>query len=183
MRRHSAIVIMTLLCLIVLPACSIVKRQYGYVEPATTFSPMNSHDVLQQMGAPDSIAVLNDAFIFAYHSVSINEPQLGLVIPTFDFFKLTRGSAIASHNYHFYAFSLDGDIINLQNSHWQNTLGESSSFGLIFIVEETVDLASFEIPRASNLWGQSLLLDKSLVEVSFEEIILAKRLDLVGQSY
>ncbi len=144
---------------------------------------MNSHDVLQKMGAPDSIAVLNDAFIFAYHSVSINEPQLGLAIPSFDFFKLTLGSATANHNYHFYAFTLDGNIVNLQNSHWQNTLGESSSFGLIFIVEETVDLASFEVPRASNLWGQSLLLDKALVELSFEEIILAKRLDLVGQSY
>ncbi len=144
---------------------------------------MNSHDVLQKMDVPDSIAVLNDAFIFAYHSVSINEPQLGFAIPSFDFYKLTLGSAIANHNYHFYAFTLDGDIVNLQNSHWQITLGDSSFFGLIFVVGETVGLASFEVNRASNLWEQSLLLDKALIEVSFEEIISAKRLDLVGQSY
>ncbi len=112
-----------------------VAIQDGYVDPATTFSPMNSHDVLQKMDVPDSIAVLNDAFIFAYRSVSINEPQLGFAIPSFDFFKLTVGSAIANHNYHFYAFTLDGDIVNLQNSHLQITLRERSSFGLIFVLK------------------------------------------------
>jgi len=173
----------SLLCLVTLPSCSIVKRQYGYVEPVTAFTPQNSHDVLQKMGAPDSIAVLNDAFIFAYHSISIDEPQLGLAIPSFDFFKFTLGAATASHNYHFYAFTLEGKIINLQENRWQNALGDSSAIGLIFVVEETVDLASFEVPRATNLWGQSLLLDKTLVEISFEDIILAKRLDLIGQDY
>jgi len=161
----------------------MVKRQYGYVEAIESFLPRDYHEVLQQIGAPDSVAVLNDAFIFAYHSVSIDEPQLGLAIPAFDLFKFTLGSATATHNYHFYAFTLHGDIINLQKTHWQNSLGESSSFGLIFVVEETVDLESFEVPRATNLWGQSLLLETNLIEFSFEDIILAKRLDLIGQDY
>ncbi len=183
MTSHSTLFIISLFCLVTLPACSIVKRQYGYVEPVASFTPTNSHDVLQKMGAPDSIAVLNDAFIFAYHSISIDEPQLGLAIPSFDFFKFTLGSATASHNYHFFAFTLEGKVINLQDNRWQNALGDSSAIGLIFVVEETVDLASFEVPRATNLWGQSLLLDKSLLEISFEDIILAKRLDLIGQDY
>ena len=173
----------SLLCLLMLPACSIVKRQYGFVEPVQAFAPTDYHQVLAKMGAPDSIAVLNDAFIFAYHSVAIDEPQLGLAIPSFDFFKFTLGSATATHHYHFFAFSLQGEVINLQHNNWQNALGDSSSIGLIFVVEETVDLASFELGRAANLWGQYLLLDTNLVELSFGEIILAKRLDLIGQAY
>jgi len=161
----------------------MVKRQYGYVEPIERFSPNDYHQVLHTLGAPDSVAVLNDAFVFAYHSVSIHEPQLGLAIPAFDLFKLTLGSATAIHNYHFYAFTLQGDIINLQKTHWQNSLGDSSSLGLIFVIEETVDLASFEVPRSTNLWGQGLLLETNLIEFSFEDIILAKRLDLIGHDY
>jgi hypothetical protein len=176
-------ILLSLFLLTLLTSCSLVKRQYGNVVSVESFSPKDYHEVLQKIGAPDSVAVLNDAFIFAYHSVSIDEPQLGLSIPTFDFFKFTLGSATAIHNYHFYAFTLYGDIINLQQTHWQNSLGDSSSFGLIFVVEETIDLESFEVPRAANLWGQSLLLETNLIEFSFEDIILAKRLDLIGQDY
>ena len=79
----------------------MVKRQYGHVESVKAFSPKNYHEVLITMSAPDSVAVLNDAFIFAYHSVAINEPQLGLAIPSFDFFKFTLGSATTTHHYHF----------------------------------------------------------------------------------
>ncbi len=175
--------IISLLCLLMLSSCSVVKRQYGHVETVKPFSPTDYHQVLTQMGAPDSIAVLNDAFIFAYHSVAIDEPQLGLAIPSFDFFKFTLGSATATHHYHFYAFNLKGNIVNLQKNHWQNSLGESTSFGLIFVVEETVDLASFDVRRAANQWGERLLFDINLIEFSFEEIILAKRLDLIGQNY
>jgi hypothetical protein len=171
------------LCLLVLTSCSIVKRQYGHVEPVKAFSPKNYHEVLTQMGAPDSVAILNDAFVFAYHSVLIDEPQLGLTIPNFDLFKFTLGSATATHYYHFYSFSLQGKVINLQKNHWQQALGESSAIELIFMVEETVDLANFEVPRATNLWGQRLLINKSLNEITFEEIVLAKRLDLIGQDY
>ncbi len=170
-------------CLLVLTSCSIVKRQYGHVESVKAFSPKNYHEVLTKMGAPDSVAVLNDAFIFAYHSVAINEPQLGLAIPSFDFFKFTLGSATATHHYHFYAFSLQGNVINLRKNHWKNALGESSAIGLVFVVEETVDLTNFEVPRATNLWGQRLLINKSLSEIDFEDIVLAKRLDLIGQDY
>lgn len=183
LQQLNLVRVMSLLCLLMLTSCSVVKRQYGHVETVKPFSPRDYHEVLTQMGAPDSIAVLNDAFIFAYHSVAINEPQVGLTIPSFDFFKFTLGSATAVHNYHFYAFSLAGNIINLQKNNWQNSLGESSTIGLIFVVEETVDLASFEARRATNLWGERLLLDINLVEVSFEEIVLAKRLDLIGQDY
>ena len=170
-------------CLVLLTSCSMVKRQYGHVETVAAFTPKNYHEVLTQMGAPDSIAVLNDAFIFAYHSVTIDEPQLGLAIPSFDFFKFTLGSATAVHNYHFYAFSLQGDTLNLKQNNWQNALGDSSSIGLIFVVEETVDLASFETKRAANVWGERLLLDINLIEFPFQEIVLAKRLDLIGQDY
>lgn len=183
LKQLNALKIASLLCLLMLTSCSVVKRQYGHVETVKSFSPKHYHEVLTQMGAPDSIAVLNDAFIFAYHSVAINEPQFGLAIPSFDFFKFTLGSATATHHYHFYAFSLQGDVINLQTNHWQNALGESSSIGLIFVVEETVDLASFEVKRAANLWGERLLFDINLIEVSFEDIVLAKRLDLIGQDY
>ncbi|WP_157443206.1 hypothetical protein [Colwellia piezophila] len=183
LRQRKLLRIISLFFLVLLTSCSMVKRQYGYVATVPAFSPKNYHDVLTQMGAPDSIAVLNDAFIFAYHSVTIDEPQLGLAIPSFDFFKFTLGSATATHNYHFYAFSLQGDTINLQQNHWQNTLGDSSSIGLIFVVEETVDLASFETKRAANVWGERLLLDINLIEISFEEIVLGKRLDLIGQDY
>jgi hypothetical protein len=182
MTKRVAITL-SLFILLVLPSCTIIKRQYGYVEPSSAYIPKSNCDVLQKMGAPDSVAVLNDAYIFAYYSITINEPQLGLAIPSFDFLKFTLGSATANHSYHFYAFTLEGKIINLQNSHWQNALGDSSSFGLIFVIEETIDLANFEVPRATNLWGQAILLDKPLLDISFEDIILAKRLDLIGQNY
>lgn len=39
------------------------------------------------------------------------------------------------------------------------------------------------MPRAANLWGEHLLFDIDLIEFSFEEIILAKQFDLMGQSY
>ena len=183
LKQLNVLKIASLLCLLMLTSCSVVKRQYGHVETVKSFSPKHYHEVLTQMGAPDSIAVLNDAFIFAYHSVDIDEPQLGLAIPYYDLFKFTLGTATAHHNYHFYAFTLQGDIINLQHNHWQNALGDSSSIGLFFVVEETVDLASFEVPRSANFWGQSLLLDKNLSELDFREIVLAKRLDLIGQEY
>jgi len=93
------------------------------------------------------------------------------------------GSAIATHQYHFYAFSLYGDTINLQQGNWQNALGNSSSIGLIFIVEETFNLSSFQVPQAANLWGELLLFDINFIEYSFEEIILAKQFDLMGQPY
>ena len=69
----------------------------------------------------------------------------------------------------------------MQQGHWKNALGESSTIGLIFVVEETVDLSSFEVRRAANLWGERLLFDIDLIEFSFEEIVLAKHLDLIGQ--
>jgi hypothetical protein len=180
---NSLVRLLSLLGLLALPSCSIIKRQYGHIPTVEAFAPSNYHQVLAELGAPDSIAVLNDAFIFAYHSVDIDEPQLGLAIPYYDLFKFTLGTATAHHNYHFYAFTLQGDIINLQHNHWQNALGDSSSIGLFFVVEETVDLASFEVPRSANFWGQSLLLDKNLSELDFREIVLAKRLDLIGQEY
>jgi len=183
LKRPSLFRVLSFLSLLLLTSCSVVKRQYGHVEKIAPFSPENYHDVLTQMGAPDSIAILNDAFIFAYHSVAINEPQLGLAIPSFDFFKFTLGSATATHHYHFYAFSLQGNVINLQKNHWKNALGESSAIGLVFVVEETVDLENFEVRRAANVWGERLLLDINLIEVSFEDIVLAKRLDLIGQDY
>ena len=175
--------VISFLGLLMLTSCSVIKRQYGHVATVPAFSPKNYHQVLAKMGAPDSIAVLNDAFIFSYHSVAINEPQLGIAIPSFDFFKFTLGSATATHQYHFYAFTLTGDVINLQKNQWQNALGDSSYIALIFVVEETVDLASFEARRAVNFWGERLLFDTNLIEFSFEEIILAKRLDLIGQDY
>ena len=181
-KQLPLLVLISFFCLL-LTSCSVVKRQYGHVESVKAFSPKNYHEVLTTMGAPDSIAVLNDAFIFAYHSVAINEPQLGLAIPSFDFFKFTLGSATATHHYHFYAFSLQGKVINLHKNHWKNALGESSAIGLVFVVEETVDLESFEVRRAANVWGERLLLDINLIEVSFEDIVLAKRLDLIGQDY
>ncbi|KGJ92283.1 hypothetical protein [Colwellia psychrerythraea] len=183
LKQLNLLSLLSLLCLLMLTSCSMVKRQYGHVGTVKPFSPKDYHQVLTTMGAPDSIAVLNDAFIFAYHSVTIDEPQLGLAIPSFDFFKFTLGSATAIHNYHFYAFSLQGKTINLQQNYWQNALGDSSTIGLIFVVEETVDLTSFETPRAANLWGERLLFDIDLIEFSFQDIILARRLDLIGQDY
>ena len=183
LKRLILLQVISFICLLMLTSCSVIKRQYGHVAAVPAFSPKDYHQVLDKMGAPDSIAVLNDAFIFAYHSVAIDEPQFGLAIPSFDIFKFTLGSATAVHHYHFYAFSLQGNVINLQTNHWQSALGDSSSIGLIFVVEETVDLASFEVRRAANLWGERLLFDTNLIEFSFEEIILAKRLDLIGQDY
>lgn len=177
------IALLAIVVLFTLSSCSIIKRQYGHIEQVEDFSPKNYHDVMLALGAPDSIAVLNDAFVFAYHSVKIDEPQLGLTIPYYDLFKLNLGTATAIHNYHFYAFSLQGDVILFKNNRWQNALGESSSVGLFFVVEETVDMTSFEVPRAANLWGQQLLIEQNLIDFSFDDIILAKRLDLIGQEY
>ncbi len=173
------------LCILVLQlsACSVVKRQYDFIEPVKKFSPKDYHQVLTTMGAPSSVAVLNDSFIFAYHSVTIKEPQFGLTIPYYDLFKFNLGSATAKHNYHFYAFNFDGTSINLSQLSWQNQLGDGTSIGLIFVVEETVDLSNFDTPKETSLWGKNLLIDKDLAELNFQEVILGKRLDLIGQSF
>lgn len=175
-----------LIVILQLSACSIVKRQYGDVianEQSTSVSPKDYHQLLLDMGAPDTVAVLNDAFIFAYHSVTIREPQFGITIPYYDLFKLNLGSATARHNYHFYAFDLMGNSINLSQFNWHNELGDGSAIGLIFIVEETVDLSHFKAPKEANLWGKQLLIDKELAEFSFAEIIAGNRLDLFGQTF
>ena len=178
--------LLVLIAIIQLSACSIVTRQYGEVitskaNPSSLIE--NYHQVLQNMGAPDTVAVLNDAFIFAYHSVSITEPQFGITIPYYDLFKLNLGSATAKHNYYFYAFDLQGQSINLSQYHWQNELGDGSTIGLIFVVEETVDLSHFKAPKEASLWGKQLLINKELAEFSFEEIITGNRLDLFGQTF
>jgi len=180
---HSKLLLIILL--ITIPSCSVVKRQYGNISPEhhQEYSLTNYHQVLNHMGAPDSIAILNDAFIFTYHSVIINEPQFGLTLPYYDLFKFNLGSATAKNNYYFYAFDLLGNCINLSKYKWQNDLGNGSSIGLIFVVEETVDLTNFKAAQKANSWGKNLLIDKGLAELSLEEIILGNRIDLIGQSF
>jgi len=183
-KMHSKLLFIILLVL--LPSCSIVKRQYGHnpsPKHQQEYPLTNYHQVLDQMGAPDSIAILNDAFIFTYHSVVINEPQFGINIPFFDLIKFNLGNATAKHSYYFYAFNLSGNCINLSRYKWKNELGNGSSIGLIFIVEETVDLTNFKAEHEANLWGKSLLIDKGLAEFSLEEIILGNRIGLIGQSF
>jgi len=178
--------LLIIVLLVLLPSCSIVKRQYGYDFPpdkSNKFSPINYHQVFELMGAPDSIAILNDAYIFTYHRVAINEPQFGFNIPYFDLIKLNLGKATAQHSYYFFAFRLSGDSINLSQYKWKNKLGRGSSIGLIFVVEETVDLTNFKASHEADLWGRNLLIDKGLAEFSLEEIILGNRIDLIGQSF
>jgi len=170
---------------LLMSACSVVERQYGYIESQPKkYSPTNYHEVLTNMGAPDSIATLDDHFVFVYHSIFIIEPQIGFTIPNSELFKFSMGKATAKHTYHFYAFNLNGNIINDRQFFWHNNLGDGSALGFVFSVDETVDLTVFRDAREANLWGKQLLLKKAIIaEHNLDEVILGKRLDVVGQSF
>lgn len=178
--------LLTIILLLSLSACTMVKRQYGHDLSSKNHdasSLKSYHNVLDNMGAPDSVAVLNDSYIFAYHNVVIDEPQFGLNIPYYDLFKINLGVATAKHNYHFFAFDYEGNTINLSQFGWSNNLGSGSSLGFVFVVEETVDLSKFTIEKEASLWGKNLLLDKELAEFDLTDIVLGKRLDLHGQNF
>jgi len=175
-------IIATILAINVLCSCTIVQYEFGEAPKVESVRLNTYHDVLELYGAPDSLATVGDNLIFTYHSVKIVEPQLGLFIPSLDIFKYSWGKATATHTYLFYAFSEDGTLLNEGKSIWQNDLGNGSAFGVVFVVDETVDMSVYEETREVHLWGKQLLIPLNNAEESTHQVISGERIDIVGQS-
>ena len=174
--------VITIIFTSILCSCTIVEYKFGEVPNIEATVPNNYQDVLASHGAPDSIATVGDNLIFTYHSVEIFEPQLGLVIPSLDLFKYSWGRATATHTYLFYAFSSDGSLLSMGDRTWNNDLGNGSAFGVVFVVDETVDMSVYEEEREVHLWGKQLLVPVNNAEETTHQVISGERFDLVGQS-
>ena len=170
------------LALIGLSGCSIVKHQYGHVNGEVS-NLKNYHDVLSQVGAPDSIGYTENGFVFLYQSVQIIEPQLGISLPGIDWLKFSYGRAEAYYKVHWYSFSNDDKLLAVGKKEWTNELGGGSAIGIIIVVTESVDISRFKEVSAQLLWGKNLLLPQLMDEYSNQEIISGKRVDNMGQTF
>jgi len=183
MRRSFHVLSFAILSIFMMSGCSFIDSQYGYVPDAPPLNPKSYHDVLTHLGAPDTIAVVDNNVALVYHSIKINEPQLGFAIWGVEWIKFSIGDAIATHHFRYYSFGREGESIGSVEKSWTNPLGEGSALGVIFAAAETIDQSRFREARDAMLWGKKLLLHPEVAEHSMDEIIEGKRLDIVGQIF
>ena len=183
MHRSSVVLNTIFLSAVLLSGCSFIDSQYGYVPDVPPLSPQSYHEVLAHLGAPDTIAVVDNKIALVYHSIKINEPQLGLAVWGADWLKFSMGDAVATHDFRYYSFGAEGEPAGSVEKKWSNPLGEGSALGIIFTAAETIDQSRFRDAREALLWGNKLLQNPELAENSMNEIIEGKRLDIVGQRF
>ncbi|WP_237444466.1 hypothetical protein [Sinobacterium norvegicum] len=176
-----------ILLLTLLTSCSFISHQYGHTPKIVDSAQLDTyHQVLQQLGAPDSVATKDGRMAFIYQQINIDEPQLAFSLWPSSGVQLNYGNANAQTHYVFFVFDSDGNTTAHAEKTWHHDMGDGLSVGLFFQVEETVDQARLQRTRSALQWGRTLLdnsviTQQALTAVGATDTIGADKIELIGQ--
>jgi len=115
------------------------------------------HDVLAELGPPDSLSRIGTGFAFLYERFDARERQLGLSVPWVEGLKLVLGRGTLRRQALLLEFDADGTLLTRRLDDRSDRIGSGVALQFVVVVAPLVDVSAFTDRAPQHRWGAGLL--------------------------